>query len=70
MKEEDDDKEDGLQVIRMVNYVNISHDDDDVKFIKKTPLHHRERLKSVSKNYLIRNQTDKKVFLKLYLKKN
>ena len=62
MKEEDDDKEDGLQVIRMVNYVNISHDDDDVKFIKKTPLHHRERLKSVSKNYLIRNQTDKKIF--------
>ena len=62
IKEDNDDKEDGLQVIKTVNYVNISNDDDDVKLIKKSPLHCRERLKSVSKNYLIRNQTDKKRF--------
>ena len=54
----------------MVNYVNISDDDDDVKFILKTPLHSRERLKHLSKNYFIRNQTDKKIFLKYYLKKS
>ena len=46
--------------MKTVNYVNISNDDDNVKFIKKTPLHPRERLKRLSKNYLIRNQTDKK----------
>ena len=39
-------------------YVNISDDNDDVKFILKTPLHPRERVKRLSKNYLIRNQTD------------
>ena len=39
--------------------MNISDDDNDVKFIKKTPLHPRERLKRLSENYLIRNQTDK-----------
>ena len=38
----------------------ISNDDDDVKFIKKSPLHPREKLKCLSKNYSIRNQTDKK----------
>ena len=48
--------------MKTVNYVNISNDDDNVKFIKKTPLHPRERLKRLSKNYLIRNQTDKKSF--------
>ena len=37
-------------------------DDDDVKFIKKSPLHPREKLKCLSKNYSIRNQTDKKKF--------
>ena len=46
--------------MQTVNYANISNDDDNVKFIKKTPLHLRERLKRLSKNYLIRNQTDKK----------
>ena len=40
----------------------ISNDDDDVKFIKKSPLHPREKLKCLSKNYSIRNQTDKKIF--------
>ena len=40
----------------------ISNDDDDVKFIKKSPLHPREKLKCLSKNYSIRNQTDKKKF--------
>ena len=42
--------------------MNISDDDDDVEFIKKTPLHPRERLKHLSKNYLIRNQTEKRNF--------
>ena len=56
---EEDDGEDGLQIIKTVNYVTIS-DDDDFKFIKKNPLHPRERLKRLSKNNLIRNQTDKK----------
>ena len=56
IQEEDDDEEDGLQVIKTVDYVNISNeDDDDVKSIKKTPLHPRERLKRLCKNYLIRN---------------
>ena len=45
---EEDDEEDGLQIIKLVNY-------DDVKFIKKTPLHPKERLKRLSKNNLIRN---------------
>ena len=40
----------------------ISNDDDDVKFIKKSSLHPREKLKCLSKNYSIRNQTDKKNF--------
>ena len=56
---EEDDGADGLQIIKTVNYVTIS-DDDDFKFIKKNPLHPRERLKRLSKNNLIRNQTDKK----------
>ena len=38
-----DDEEDGLQIIKTVNYATISDDDDDddddVKFIKKTPSH-------------------------------
>ena len=38
--------------------MNIRDDDDDVKFILKTPLHPTERLKRLSKNYLIMNQTD------------
>ena len=33
-----------------------------LNLLKKTPLHPRERLKRLSKNYLIRNQTDKKSF--------
>ena len=67
---EEDDKEDGLQIIKTVNYATISNDDDDIRFIKKTPLHPRERLKHLSKNNLIRNQTDEKIiFLKYYLKK-
>ena len=58
--EEDDDKEEGLQIIKTEIYATIIDDDDHVKFIKKTPLHPRERLKRLSKNNLIRNQTDKK----------
>ena len=68
IKEEDDDKEDGLQVIKTVNYVNISNDDDDdddIKFTKTTPLHPTERVKCLSENYLIRNHTDKNIFLKI-----
>ena len=38
--------------------MNIRDDDDDVKFILKTPLHPTVRLKRLSKNYLIMNQTD------------
>ena len=49
--------------------MNIS-DDDDIKFIKKAPLHPRERLEHLSKNYLIRNQTDKKHFPLILLKKS
>ena len=33
-----------------------------LNLLKKTPLHPRERLKRLSKKYLIRNQTDKKSF--------
>ena len=40
--------------------MTISDDDDDVKFILKTPSRPSERLKRLSKNNLIRNQTDKK----------
>ena len=63
---EEDDEEDGLQVIKTVKYATISNNDDDVKFIKKTPFHPRERLKRLSKNNLIRNQNDKKNFLFKY----
>ena len=41
--------------------MTISDDDDDVKFILKNPLHPRQRLKRLSKNNLIRNQTCKKI---------
>ena len=37
IKEEEDDEEDGLQVIKTVNYITISNDNDDVKFFKKLP---------------------------------
>ena len=70
IKEEDYDEEDDLQVKKTVNYVNISDDDDDVKFIKKAPLHPRKRLEHLGKNYLIRNQTDKKNFPLILLKKS
>ena len=40
--------------------MTISDDDDDFKFILKNPLHPRQRLKRLSKNNLIRNQTYKK----------
>ena len=67
---EEDDKEDGLQIIKTINYATISDDDDDVKFIKKTYLHPRQRLKRLSENNLIKNETDEKiVFLKYYIKK-
>ena len=33
VKEEDDDEEDGLQVIKTVNSINVSDDEDDFKFI-------------------------------------
>ena len=36
-----------------------------LNLLKKTPLHPRERLKRLSKKYLIRNQTDKKSFPQL-----
>ena len=57
---EEDDEEDGPQIIKTVNYPTIGDYDDDVKFILKTPLNSKERLKRLSKNNLIRNQTDKK----------
>ena len=57
---EEDDEEDGPQIIKTVNYPTIGDCDDDVKFILKTPLNSKERLKRLSKNNLIRNQTDKK----------
>ena len=73
---EEDDEEDGLQIIKTINYATISDDDDDddddddVKFIKKTHLHPQQRLKRLSENNLIKNETDKKiVFLKCYIKK-
>ena len=56
---EEDDEEDGLQIIKAVNYVTISDDDDDdddVKFIKKLPC-----ILDKDLNSLIRNQTDKKI---------
>ena len=58
-----------LLVIITVPPINISDNEDEVKFIKKTPLHPRGRLKRLSKNQLIRNQTDKKITLKYYVKK-
>ena len=72
---EEDDEEDGLQIIKTINYATISDDDDDdddddVKFIKKTHLHPQQRLKCLSENNLVKNETDKKiVFLKYYIKK-
>ena len=69
---EEDDEEDGLQIIKTINYATISDDDDDddVKFIKKTHLHPQQRLKRLSENNLIKDETDKKiVFLKYYIKK-
>ena len=44
-----------------MNYINISDDNDDVKFIKKTPLNPRERVKHLREK-LRKNQTDKKIF--------
>ena len=61
---EEDDEEDGLQIIKAVNYVTISdddNDDDDVKFIKKLPCILDKGFTRFSKNSLIRNQTDKKI---------
>ena len=59
---EEDDEEDGLQIIKAVNYVTISDDDDDdVKFIKKLPCILDKYFTRFSKNSLIRNQTDKKI---------
>ena len=61
---EEDDEEDGLQIIKAVNYVTISDDDDDdddVKFIKKLPCILDKDFTRFSKNSLIRNQTDKKI---------
>ena len=49
---------DSTRVLRQ-GVINISDGDDEVKFIKKTSLHPRDKLKRLS-NYLIRNQTDKK----------
>ena len=68
---EENHEEDGLQVIKTVNFINISNDDnnddDEVKFIKKIPVHPRDRLKfeQFSKNQLIRNQDDKKNYPKI-----
>ena len=64
--DEENDEEDGLQVIKTVNSINITNDDnDEVNFIKKTPLNPRDRLKRLSKNQLIRNQTDKKNYAQI-----
>ena len=69
--DEENDEEDGLQVIKTVNSINRTNDDnDEVNFIKKTPLNPRDRLKRLSKNQLIRNQTIKKITLKYYHKKS
>ena len=38
---EEDYKGDGLQILKTVNYVTISNDNDDIKFIKKAPVHSR-----------------------------
>ena len=57
---EEDDQEDGLQIIKTVNYATITNENYDVKFIKKTPLHPREMRKGLSKKNLIRDQTGKK----------
>ena len=64
--DEENDEEDGLQVIKTVNSINITNDDnDEVNFIKKTPLNPRDRLKRLSKNQLIRNQTDQKKYAQI-----
>ena len=68
--DQENDEEDGLQIIKTVNSINIRDNEDEVKFIKKTPLHPRGRLKRLGKNQLIRNQTDKKITLKYYGKKS
>ena len=60
IKEENDDEEGGLQITKTVNYGNITDDNDGAKFILKVPLHPRERIKCLSKNYSIWNQADKK----------
>ena len=54
--DEENDEEDGLQVIKTVNSINIIDDEDEVKFMKKLL---RNRVKRLSKNQLIRNQSDK-----------
>ena len=64
--DEENDEENGLQVIKTVNSINITNDDnDEVNFIKKTPLNPRDRLKRLSKNQLIRNQTDQKKYAQI-----
>ena len=64
--DEENDEEDGLQVIKTVNSINITNDDNDEgNFIKKTPLNPRDRLKRLSKNQLIRNQTDQKKYAQI-----
>ena len=64
--DEENDEENGLQVIKTVNSINITNDDnDEVNFIKKTPLNPRDGLKRLSKNQLIRNQTDQKKYAQI-----
>ena len=64
--DEENDEENGLQVIKTVNSINITNDDnDEVNFIKKTPLNPRDRLKRLSKNQLIRSQTDQKKYAQI-----
>ena len=60
---------DSTRVLRQ-GVININDGDDEVKFMKKTSLHPRDKRKRLSKNYLIKNQTDKTNYPQILPKKN
>ena len=65
--DEENDEEDDLQVIKKVNSINISDDEDEVKFIKKLLCTLGTDLNVLSKTNLLEIKLIKKVILKYHL---
>ena len=68
--DEENDEENGLQVIKTVNSINISDHEDEVKFIKKLLCTLGTDFNVLSKTNWLEIKLIKKVILKYYLKKN